>query len=284
MKRILAILLISAAAVSCGRQQKADPVAEAREHIALMAEANTTAKRNAEKSWAADSLDLNVFSDEGLRTRFLHEWVGLYRGSSGDDFPGQVTAAAKVLLLRASTEAPSQVKPTVRILGHYLFTIGYTGAAAAIAAYPYGFDISPYEYSEIAERLLGATLLPGQPAPAIEGAGPMSEPAPSATLLLFYETGCNNCGPLIDELIGFYEILASMNVRVVTVSSDTDPQIFADYAAGMPWPDRLCDLQAFAGPNFRNWWVASTPTMWLIDSRGIVVDQYRDLSDTGLLD
>lgn len=258
-------------------------MAEANEHIRLMAAANTTEKRNAEKAWAADSLDLNLLADDGLRTRFLHGWADLYRSSTGTDFPDKMAAASKKLLTRAASEVPGQVKPIVRTLCEYLVASDEVGIAAAVAAYTYGFDISPGEYSEIAERLLGATLLTGQRAPAIEGAGPMPSPPPSATILLFYEDGCRNCEAIIGELMDAYEILESMNVRVITVSSDTDPRIFETHVAMMPWSDKICDFQSFAGPNFRNYSVASTPTMWVIDGNGIVTGQFRTLDETGLL-
>lgn len=285
MKQIQGIILLLSvvAAVSCGQRKQADPAAEAHEHIRLMAEANTSAKRTAEKVWAADSLDLTVFADEELRTRFLHAWTELYRSSTGADFPEKITEAAKKMLLKATSEAPGQVNPIVRTLCETLVAAKEIGAAAAIAAYPHGFDIEAGHYSEIAERLLGAALLPGKRAPAIEGAGPMPVPPPSYTILLFYETGCHNCGPIIDELTEAYEILISMNVRVITISSDTDPAIYGKYAAGFPWPDKSCDFQSFAGPDFRRWWVASTPTMWLIDGSGIVVGQFRTLEEAGLL-
>lgn len=286
MRKILYMVAMTVAVVcaaACGRQQKADPVAVVREHIRLMEEANTTAKRNAEKAWAADSLDMRLMEDDKLRTQFLHAWVELYRRSTGVDFPEKVTDAAKYLLSRTALEAPRQIGPVVRTMCRYLSALNETGAAAAIAAYPHGFDISPGEHSEIARRLLGATLLPGQRAPAIDGAGPMPSSPPSATLLLFYESGCHNCGPLIDELVSLYDILQSQEVRVISVSSDTDAQIYEQYAAQFPWPDKICDFRSFAGPNFKSYWVASTPTMWLIDGRGMVVGQYRSLEETGLL-
>lgn len=285
MKRYIFIIALAAASLfSCRPQPKPDPVAGLREHIRLMAEANTSAKRNSLKTWAADSLDLTLLDDPALREQFVGGWIALYRGSSGEEFPEKVAAAAKRLISRSQTEAPQQTASIVRSIAEQLVASNDIGAAASIAAYPYGIDIAAGTYSEIAERLLGATLLPGKRAPAIEGAGPVPSPPPAATLLLFYETKCHSCESIIDELIGAYETLSAMNVRVITVSSDTDPQIFESGAARMPWTDRLCDFKSFAGPNFRRWRVASTPVMWLIDSKGIVTGQFGSLAETGLLD
>ncbi len=284
MKRLLVVMTIAVAAISCGRQKKTDPMEELRGHIRLMAEAVTTPQRNAEKEWAADSLDLDLLASSGLWDEYFRGWIAMYRKSTGSEFDVKVTEAAKKLLLRASAQSPDRVKPLVRTLCGQLVASKDLAPAAAIAVYPYGFDLAGNTYSEIAERILGAALLPGQPAPAIEGAGPMPSPPPSATLVFFYESGCRTCGPIIEEMIEMYEILVSHHVRVITIASDTDPERFGTYAAGMPWPDKLCDMQGFSGVNFKRYRVASTPTLWVIDGNGIVVDQYDNLDQTGLLD
>ena len=283
MKRFLVLIMIAAASFSCRGQKKADPVQEMHGRIRLMAAAATAPEKNAEKEWAADSLNLNVLTSSGLWDEYFAEWIALYRRSTGSEFDTKITEAAKRLLLRSSEQSPDMVKPLVRTLCEQLAASKDLAPAAAVAAYPHGFDLPGNTYSEIAERLLGALLLPGQQAPAIEGAGPMPSPPPFATIVFFYETGCRTCGPIIEEMIGVYDILDSRHVRVITISSDMDPVKFADYAAAMPWPDKLCDLQGFAGDNFKRYRVASTPAMWVIDDKGIIVDRYGDIHETGLL-
>ncbi len=276
-------MMIAAAAVSCRGQKKTDPVQELRGHIQQMAQAVTVPQRSAEKGWAADSLDLGVLASSGLWDEYFREWIAMYRKSTGSEFDTKITAAAKKILLRASAQSPDNVKPLVRTLCEQLVASKDFAPAAAIAAYPYGFDLPGNTYSEIAERLLGAALLPGQPAPAIEGTGPMPVPPPSATIVFFYETGCRTCGPILEEMIDVYDILDSQGVRVITISSDKDRAKFEAYAAGMPWPDKLCDLQGFSGENFIRYRVASTPTLWVIDNKGMVAGQYSNLDETGLV-
>ncbi len=274
--------MIAAASFACSGQKKADPVQELRAHIQRMAQATTTSQRNVEKEWAADSLDFDVLASSGLWDEYFREWIAMYRKSIGSEFDIKITEVAKHILLRAAEQSPDKVKPLVRTLCGQLVASGDFAAAAAIAAYPHGFDLPGNTYSEIAERLLGAALLPGQQAPAIEGANPVPVPPPSATIVFFYETGCRTCGPMIEEMIDVYDILHTQNIRVITVSSDSDAAKFEAYAAEMPWPDKLCDLQGFSGVNFKRYRVASTPTLWVIDGSGIVVDQYRDLHEMGL--
>lgn len=281
---ILAAGCVAAMAMAaCRGERKADPIQEIRNHIVAMSQATATPDKNAEKAWAADSLDFDLLAASGLWGDYLNEWVALYRKSTGGEFDTKVTAAAKKLLLRAAAQSPDKVKPLVRTLCGQLAASKNLAPAAAIAAYPSGFDLPGNTYSEIAERLLGAVMLPGRPAPAIEGAGAMPSPPPSATILLFYETGCRTCGPIIEQMSEAYDVLLSRNVRIITVSSDTDRAKFETYAAQMPWPDKLCDRQGFSGVNFKSYRVAATPTLWVINDKGVVVDQYSNLGETGLL-
>ncbi len=70
-----------------------------------------------------------------------------------------------------------------------------------------------------------------------------------------------------------------MGVRVVTVSTNTDEKAWTEYAATLPWPDKLCDYQGFYSPNMVVWGVAATPTLFLIDKQGKVIDQYGTMDE-----
>jgi peroxiredoxin len=105
----------------------------------------------------------------------------------------------------------------------------------------------------------------------------------SNTLLLFYESGCGNCVIQIGELKKYYSELQKKNVRIIAISADTDENVFEYHSKDFPWPDKLCDFKGFDGKNFRNYGVVATPTIYLVDKKGIITGRYARLEDTGLL-
>ena len=57
----------------------------------------------------------------------------------------------------------------------------------------------------------------------------------------------------------------------MALSADTDPQVFKDSAAAFPWKDTYCNLEGFNGVNFKNYAVIGTPTMFVLDSKGVIL-------------
>jgi len=124
-------------------------------------------------------------------------------------------------------------------------------------------------------------LQPGMPAPQIIGRDgkTIRWDAEKKTLVVFYESGCNNCENEMNQLIGNYTMLKDKNMDVVSISSDFDQTIFENTSKNYPWPQKLCDLQGFAGINFINYAIIGTPTMYLIDNNGIILGKYARLID-----
>jgi len=97
---------------------------------------------------------------------------------------------------------------------------------------------------------------------------------PVNSLVVFYESECGNCENELQRLCGNYSILQGQNIRVITVSADTDAASYERNAAAFPWQQKLCDFKGFDGVNFQNYGIIGTPTMYLIDGKGVITGRF----------
>jgi len=103
------------------------------------------------------------------------------------------------------------------------------------------------------------------------------------TILVFYETGCNNCDNEINLLIGNYQELQKKGYVVVTAASDVDPVEYQKNAERFPWKKKFSDFRGQAGYNFISFGVIGTPTIFVIDENGIITGRYARLADAHIL-
>lgn len=99
------------------------------------------------------------------------------------------------------------------------------------------------------------------------------------SLLVFYQSGCGPCENLMPQLVGSYPILEDKGVRLISISADTDYQVFENTALGHPWADKYCDERGMSGPNFKRYGVVGTPTMFLLDKQGQILLRTADLAE-----
>jgi len=118
----------------------------------------------------------------------------------------------------------------------------------------------------------------GQPAPALI-INNTDSIEPRNALILFYDSDCGNCQNELHQLIEKYSLLHDNNIRVITISCDTDKDLFEYTAKKMLWQDNYCDFKGFDGVNFIKYCIAGTPTFILIDSDGIVRGRYAKMSE-----
>lgn len=98
-------------------------------------------------------------------------------------------------------------------------------------------------------------------------------------LLVFYESGCDNCQTQIEAIQTHYSQLTEHGIRVISIAADTDPEEFKKYSANFPWKDKLCDYQGHTGENFINYGIFGTPTLFLIDENGKLSGRYALLEE-----
>jgi peroxiredoxin len=127
-----------------------------------------------------------------------------------------------------------------------------------------------------------AKVRKGTPVPDLDGLTPsLCGSGYRRTLLVFYQPDCENCHAQIERLISDYPKLKEQNIRIVSISSGTNKDIFAGDVKRFPWADsdKLCDYKGFAGANFVRYGIMSTPTFFLLDEEGRVMKRYALVAD-----
>lgn len=231
------------------------------------------------KTFTVDTLNFGKLNQLGIKVDYINAWIDLY---IDDDKDASLSQDSRALMERLAKESPQEVDSLVKIIADNdkLFD-KYPNTMASIVAYAYGLDVPSGEYSEIANRLSTMTRLIGRKSPQIEDLKPLD--GINNTIVLFYDEGCGVCQSTLKDLTNNYDQLTAKGVRIVTISSDSDKDKFEENIKKYPWADKLCDYQMFNGANFKNFGVAATPTMFVMNKEGIVVNQYLKLEETGLL-
>lgn len=93
------------------------------------------------------------------------------------------------------------------------------------------------------------------------------------SLLVFYQSDCGHCETAVAGLKSNYQDLVNKGIKIITLAADTDQVTYKTSAASFPWKDKYCDGQGMNGINFKNYAVMGTPTMFLLDSKGIIIEK-----------
>ena len=99
------------------------------------------------------------------------------------------------------------------------------------------------------------------------------------TLLVFYRSGCGPCEETMEGLVTHYKEMVAKGFRIITIAADTEEKIFKDASMLHPWTDKYCDFEGANGINFKNYAVIGTPTMYVLDSKGIIVSKMATIAD-----
>jgi peroxiredoxin len=93
------------------------------------------------------------------------------------------------------------------------------------------------------------------------------------TLLVFYQSDCGHCETAIAGLKSNYTDLVAKGFKIISFAGDLDQEVFATTAASFPWAAKYRDVEGMNGVNFKNYAVIGTPTMFLLDDKGIIVQK-----------
>jgi thiol-disulfide isomerase/thioredoxin len=93
------------------------------------------------------------------------------------------------------------------------------------------------------------------------------------TLLLFYQSDCGHCETAIATLKTNYKDLVARGIKIISIAGDLDPAAFTKTAASFPWATKYRDVEGMNGVNFKNYAVIGTPTMFLLDGKGVIVQK-----------
>jgi thiol-disulfide isomerase/thioredoxin len=99
------------------------------------------------------------------------------------------------------------------------------------------------------------------------------------TLLVFYRSDCGPCEETMEGLVGNYKKMVIKGIKIISIAADTDEKVFKDTSLPHPWPYKYCDFGGLNGINFKNYAVIGTPTMYIIDSKGIVLSKMATVKE-----
>ena len=241
--------------------------------------ANEDEKAAIYNQFITKGLNFNDLYVSGHWTAIIRDWVG-YQSNMVQD-TAQFVKDFKLISDRITN--PTQYNDFVRKLTYYLTTYGKDNYIDAIANAVVGSG-KVNTYMGIMQVYIKATM--GKQAPDIvikENVGSEKEVnlvntllktdalASKYSLLLFYQSGCGSCKQTIAALKEHYSNFVAKGIKIVALSADIDLQVFKDSAAAFPWKDTYCNLEGFNGINFKNYAVLGTPTMFVLDSKGILI-------------
>jgi peroxiredoxin len=186
-------------------------------------------------------------------------------------FPDKTAFGEAMIQMLKRTTSPI----VFEAFAHDLVTIceqfGWTAAEDLIVSYLLASGRILEPKGIVQKAFLMNKLKPGSKAPEIKGQ------KLSNTLLFFYESGCDHCLTEIANLKQHYAALQKKGIRVISISVDEDKTVFEYHSAGFPWPDKLCDFKGFDGEILRDYSVLGTPTFYLIDKEGNILDRQAQL-------
>lgn len=241
--------------------------------------ANEDEKAAIYNQFITKGLDFNDLYVSGHWTAIIRDWVG-YQSNTEQD-TAQFVKDFKLISARITN--PMQYTDFVGKLTYYLTTYGKDNYVAAIANAVVGSG-KVHTYVGSMQVYIQATM--GMQVPDIvikENVGSEKEVklvntllktdalASKYSLLLFYQSVCGPCKQTIAALKEHYSNLVAKGIKIVALSADIDPQVFKDSATAFPWKDTYCNLEGFNGVNFKNYAVTGTPTMFVLDSKGILI-------------
>lgn len=99
------------------------------------------------------------------------------------------------------------------------------------------------------------------------------------SLLFFYKSGCGPCEATIDGLLNKFSLLTSKGLRIIAFSADSDEAEFKKTALLFPWNEAYCDFKGMHGVNFLNFAVIGTPTLYLLNSEGVILSKMSSVQD-----
>jgi len=99
------------------------------------------------------------------------------------------------------------------------------------------------------------------------------------TLLLFYQSDCGHCENAIATLKTNYKDLVTNGIKIISIASDLDPAAFTKTAASFPWAAKYLDVGGMNGVNFKNYAIIGTPTIYVLDSKGIILSKMATITE-----
>jgi len=229
------------------------------------------------RKYTLSNLDVEALYRSGMWFHTINNMLELYYKESA--FYGQFGSDIATLLEKTPSQEPffALANDAATICDQY----GWNDDEAALSKYLILSGRVTNPQGKLRQILTIYKLQPGMSAPKIIGVNgdSLNFAKGKRTLVLFYESGCNNCENAINQLIGNYSVLEERGIEVVSIAADYDKDIFENTSRNFPWSTKLCDFKGFTGDNFNNYGIIGTPTFYMIDDQGIIQGKYAGLEE-----
>lgn len=110
-------------------------------------------------------------------------------------------------------------------------------------------------------KFSGITKVNGE---EVNGITTLSELNNKATLVIFGASWCPGCIEDILKIASYYKKWKAKGLVIIYISLDTDEKTFTKFSKEFPWLS-YCDLQGWESKVAKDYYVFSTPTMFLLD-------------------
>jgi hypothetical protein len=197
--------------------------------------------REEQRHYVRDVLDFEQLWNSGLWKMLFANWIGI-EATLGDEM---LLEDSKAILARLQDE---DIRGTVLKKMVLLF-------------HQYGKE------GLVTQLGIEDLLAPGHKAPKLY-LPDNTYIIPFNSVVIFYESDCNNCENELIQLRGNYPIFQERNIRIISVSADTEDAAYRKNADLFPWQQKICDFKGFEGVNFKNYAIMATPMIFMIDKEG----------------
>lgn len=241
-----------------------------------------------------DFTDTIVFRSRQMN-EFLNAYIGLFgiRSTSIELRDSLFTLAGEIACERASHGHPKVYGWMVDYFYNGYETYNITAGLKMLEAHANNPNCMTSRKMEIARRMEGIKkLVPGSLAPIVNVHDLMDQEVKidlksgkkDYQLLVFYDSGCDHCIDLLTELNTWYEFPENKAwFKILSISLDQEPEKWRSMhkAKTYPW----IDLYAAGGVNSEvasNYYVLSTPSMYIIDKKGILCNLPNTVQDLNI--
>ncbi|MDR3328307.1 MAG: thioredoxin family protein [Prevotellaceae bacterium] len=237
-----------------------------------------------EKEYISGSLDFALLYRSPFWRAYIEYWAGAYSmaTASKEDFATNFSLSVKSVLTRLFAKNEKNIAASLTVsLIQFMETYNQSVAAADIAKYYQSFNPPKDKSASMVDWVLTSYYLTtgDQLPPAITG---LKDKKYANSLIVFYNSECGHCQTEMSNLIKNYNILTAKKIRIITIASDEDRNVYENLSKNFPWKDKLCDFKGLDSENFVNYGVFGTPVIYFTNDEGKIKGKYAQFNEIPL--
>lgn len=233
----------------------------------------------AERDYIAEKLDFASLYYSPLYADYLFNWLGSYNltSTSTIDFEQRFTEDAVRTIARLMLRDEKQIAQNLaKDLAIFTYRYNFYSAAREIIDYMQNVDKDFVAKHKDLKYAVDFDLFKTHTAaPPIAG---LAAQQYGNCLIVFFDSDNVRSTAEVDKIIGLYDKIKQRGLRVISIAADRDMDKYSQYAAKLPWTDKLCDSYGIKGENFENYGVFDLPAIFMTDADGNIVVAGSDLN------